>query len=233
MIKIHSLGPLVIEASTGYVPTKANALIVYVASQPGWTVVRPELASLLWFSKDDESGRHSLRNMLVEARKRFGKDVFLPSHSHVSLSKDHVWFDGDQFEALAASERMEDLIEACDLYRGEFLSDVDSYSDPWEEWLQCERNHRRDQIISVTSRLGKMASKGGKHSLAISTCKRMVAFDPLCEVSHRQMIWTYRRAGRNSDAVRFFRECKTLLRRELDVEPDPMTIAVMNEVVGT
>jgi DNA-binding SARP family transcriptional activator len=141
-----------------------------------------------------------------------------------------VWSDLARFDELSRSDNFEDLLEASDLHRGDFLDGVNLKSDPWEDWLTVMRRERREAVMRLLSRLARAASRAGIHPLAISTGRRLVDLDPLCEVSHRLVMHTYAAAGRRAEAVRFFGECAVMLKREIGVAPDEKTRLLLRDI---
>src|SRR5262245_60588173 len=48
---------------------KAQAIIAYLAAEPGMRASRDKLVSMLWSGRDDEHARNSLRQSLVSLRR--------------------------------------------------------------------------------------------------------------------------------------------------------------------
>jgi len=62
------------------------------------------------------------------------------------------------------------------------------------------------------------------------TAKRLLEIDPLQEVAHRTLIRHYADRGQVGLAVRQYQACAEILRQELQVEPDPETQALIEEI---
>jgi DNA-binding SARP family transcriptional activator/TolB-like protein len=233
-LSIGILGPLIIEIDggpLGKTPRKARALLAYLAAQAGRAVSRERLADLLWPYQGTEQARHSLRNCLLELRKALGAvadDHLVTDFSTCRVHAAEV--DLDRFERLARSQQPDDLREAGELYRGEFLADFIIDSEPFQEWLAAERDRTLDLVCGVLQRLSAQQDAAGESEAAVQAARRLVVLDPLSEIGHRALIRAYMRAGRRPEALRQYRNCTEILKRELDVAPDPETQALAKEI---
>ena len=122
------------------------------------------------------------------------------------------------------------MLAAAELYRGEFLSDFVIDSEPFQEWLASERDRALDLICGVLQRLTGLQDQAGEHEAAIISARRLALLDPLSEIGQRALIRAYARAGRRPEALRQYRTCAEILKRELGVAPDAETQALANEI---
>jgi DNA-binding SARP family transcriptional activator/TolB-like protein/tetratricopeptide (TPR) repeat protein len=231
---IGLLGPLVIEIDQrrlGKLPRKARALMAYLAAQGGRPVSRERLSDLLWPYQGSEQARHSLRNCLLELRKALAQGAarhLVAEFANCRLQD--IDTDVARFEQLSRSQERAELLAAAELYRGEFLSDFGIDSEPFQEWLSGERDRALDLICSVLQRLTGLQDKNGEHEAAIVSARRLALLDPLSEIGQRALIRAYARAGRRPEALRQYRTCAEILKRELGVAPDAETQALANEI---
>jgi DNA-binding SARP family transcriptional activator len=233
-LSIRVLGALVIESGDcrlGKVPKKARALLAFLAAQRGQPVSRERLADLLWPYQGSEQASHSLRNCLLELRKALGRNA--AEHlvaDFASCRLQEIGVDLDEFERLARSQQRTDLQGAADLYRGEFLTDFDVSSEPFQEWLATERDRTLGVICEVLHRLSTQQDAAGEYEAAIQSARRLVTLDPLSEFGQRALMRAYARAGRRGEALRQYKSCADTLKRELGVAPDAETQALANEI---
>ncbi len=231
---IGLLGPLVIEVGDcrlGKVPRKARALLAYLAAQGGRPVSRERLADLLWPYQGSDQARHSLRNCLLELRKALGpgaKRHLAAEFANCRLQE--IDLDSERFERLARSSNQAELAVAAELYRGEFLSDFVIDSEPFQEWLAAERDRTLDLICGVLQRLTVLQDEAGEYDAGIQSARRLAGLDSLSEIGQRALIRAYARAGRRPEALRQYRICTDILKRELGVAPDGETQALANEI---
>jgi DNA-binding SARP family transcriptional activator/TolB-like protein len=233
-LSIDVLGPLTIEIDgkgLGKTPRKARALLAYLAGQNGRAVSRERLADLLWPYQGTDQARHSLRNCLLELRKALGVGADTHLGTDFSTCRVHTAeVDLDRFERFARSQRSEDLRAAAELYRGEFLADFLVDSEPFQEWLAAERDRTLDLACSVLQRLSEQLDEAGERDAAIQAARRLVGLDPLSEIGHRALIRAYMHTGRRTEALRQYRHCTEILKRELDVAPDSETQSLAKEI---
>jgi DNA-binding SARP family transcriptional activator/TolB-like protein len=231
---IGLLGPLVIEHDQrrlGKLPRKARALLAYLAAQGGRPVSRERLSDLLWPYQGSDQARHSLRNCLLELRKALGESgaQCLAAEYAVCRLQD-IDTDVDRFEQLSRSKDRAELAAAAELYRGEFLTDFVIDSEPFQEWLASERDRTLDLVCGILQRLTALQDEAPEHEAAIKSARRLAALDPLSEIGQRALIRAYARAGRRPEALRQYRTCAEILKRELGVAPDAETQALANEI---
>jgi DNA-binding SARP family transcriptional activator/TolB-like protein len=233
-LSIGVLGPLVIERDDcrlGKVPKKARALLGYLAAQSGQAVSRERLADLLWPYQGSEQARHSLRNCLLELRKALGPSGACHLVADFANCRiDDVVVDLDRFERLSRSRDRPELQAAAELYRGEFLTDFDIDSEPFQEWLAAERDRTLALICDILQRLTAAQDAAGEADAAIQSGRRLVALDPLSEFGQRALMRAYARAGRRGEALRQYKSCAETLKRELGVAPDAETQALAHEM---
>jgi DNA-binding SARP family transcriptional activator/TolB-like protein len=233
-LTISILGSLVIESDNcrlGKVPKKARALLAFLAAQIGQPVTRERLADLLWPYQGSEQARHSLRNCLLELRKVLGRGT--DTHLIADFANCHLQdaiVDLDELQRLSRSQDRVDLQAAAQLYRGELLADFDINSEPFQEWLTVERDRTLAIVCDVLHRLSALQDAAGEYDPAIQTGRRLVALDPLSEFAQRALMRAYARAGRRGEALRQYKTCAEILKRELGVAPDVETQLLANEI---
>lgn len=232
---IGILGPLTIDREAlpiGRLPRKARALLGYLAAHSGRAASRESLADLLWPHQGPRQARHSLRTCLLQLRKGLGPSTaehLVIDGTECRLAD--VSVDADRFEELSRSRRPCDLREAAELYRGEFLTDCTIDSEPYQEWLVAARERNRGLAAEVLQRLCADLSALGETDAAIAYGCRLVALDPLSELTHRTLMRAYAEAGRRPEALRQFKSCAAILKRDLGVAPDAETQALARAIV--
>src|SRR5271156_3232273 len=231
---ISLLGPLLIENGDrrlGKVPRKARALLAYLAAQGARPVSRERLSDLLWPYQGSDQARQSLRNCLLELRRAFGESAGRHLAAEFANCRlQDVDVDIERFERLARLSDRSELLAAAELYRGEFFADFVIDSEPFQEWLAAERDRTLDLICSVLQRLTALQDEAGEHEAAIQSARRLAALDSLSEIGQRALIRAYAHAGRRPEALRQYRTCAEILKRELGVAPDVETQSLANEI---
>ena len=211
---------------------KARALLAYLAMNPGAPQPREMVADLLWGSRGQEQSRHSLRQMLVDLRKS------LPSRATAAFDDgDELFLDADlvdvdvlRFEKLVGVGTESALIDASELYRGEFLKGLTIREEGFEEWTAIQRSRLTETAVEALSKLVAIQAEKGERELAIQVALRLLAIDPLDESAHRWLMRIYADLGRREAALKQYEECKSLLMRELAIEPDDETRSLQSRI---
>ncbi len=224
------------EPVTGFVSSKAQALVFYLAATDH-PHTRESLAGLLWSDRPENAAKSSLRNALTNLRQLIGPYLDI-THQTVALHRDMPLYvdcerraaqlSGVQWDgSTAAAPAPEDLIalkETADLVQGDFLDGFYVADAPlFEEWMLAEREHLRLELEETLERLVRGYSLRGDFQAAIAIAHRWLARDPLREAAHRALMELYAWAGDRSAALRQYQTCVQILQEALGVEPAERT----------
>ena len=116
------------------------------------------------------------------------------------------------------------LEQALKLYRGDFLE------GHYHEWALAERERLRELSLQVMERLGKLEKAAGRYTKALDLALRLSRADPLNEAAHREVMRMHSILGQPDAALRQFEVCRQTLRQEMDLEPEPETLALAEEI---
>jgi DNA-binding SARP family transcriptional activator len=164
--------------------------------------------------------------------KALGDDqppLVLATRNQLSLDSDRVAVDVWQFERHVAADSLENLQQAAALYGSDLLDNLSFDDDALEAWCAAERTRLRDRFYEALATLTSHYSDTLNLDAAIETGRRLVGLDPLREDAHRSLMRIYQRVGRRADALKQYRLCVDILRRELNVEPEPATTRLYHE----
>jgi DNA-binding SARP family transcriptional activator len=214
---------------------KTSALIAYLAVHPAQRFLRDHVAALLWGDHSDQHARHTLRQILFELRRILppGLTTFLVVDSqHISLDLTGAQVDVVCFERLAVEGRPDALAACLRLYTGEFLEGFAVDAAAFEEWLSAERGRLHELAIDAGARLLAHQMAAEDVEPAIQTALRLLALDPLQEVTHRSLMRLYARQGRRASACRQYQRCVDVLRRELGTAPDLSTSRLYAKILA-
>ncbi len=203
---------------------KARALLAYLAIRAGATHSRQQLSAMLWEEADEELARTSLRQVLTVLRKAMRVRAALRVDAEsVALDTTVVVTDLAAFrDALAAGTRAS-FQDAIARYRGELLEGFDARSSTFDEWLSSQRIVLRQQMSDALQQLTQLCAANDDTDGALNACSRLVALEPLNEAAHRTLMRLHAARYRYTEALQQYRRCRAVLRRELDVAPDPAT----------
>ena len=210
---------------------KSLALLAYLAVERGGHS-RESLSALLWPDTDQSSAFKNLRQVLWEIQKTIGEGWLVVERDRVELSTEHMWLDVHEFESLFArgcaesdpALRVRLLADATKLYRNHFLTGF-SLKDahPFNDWAYAEAEQLRQTFSTVLSKLAEDFSAIGQATQAIPHVRRLVGLDPLNEAAHRQLMEVYWLAGQPNAALKQYQDCEQILRKELNLDPQPET----------
>ncbi|MEQ1805951.1 MAG: AAA family ATPase [Burkholderiaceae bacterium] len=191
---------------------KDAALLALLAL--GGATPRARVAALLWPDVDDEHARNSLRQRLFRLHRGAAADVVLAGD--VLQLAAHV-----EHDLAALPARLEADPHAA---AGELLGNLD-FADSTElaEWIDVVREQwavtRRDALAEIAGRL-----EGERQiARALLYAERLVADDPFMEHAHRRVMRLHYLRGDRSAALAAYEHARSVLRRELQVDPGQET----------
>lgn len=219
---------------------KEQALLVYLACQPGKRFSRDHLATLLWGETSPDRTRYNLRRALWRLRSAL-EEVGLSPDTCLTTDDSWVsvpdfaptWIDVLEFEEAfeSASHRLEAQFsptsegvrrvrDSLDLYRGEFMAGFSiSQAPDFEHWILIERERLFQLLLRALTTLIQSFIAWGRRDEGITVCQRLLELDPLQEDIHRLLMRLYWDTGRRTHALRQYRRCRQILNQELAVEP--------------
>ena len=213
---------------------KTRALLAFLALQNGTRQSRERLAALLWEDADAELARSSLRQALTALRRA------LPAKLHTLLDADtqqvalnlaQVQVDVHSLRTLLVEGTLASLKAARTLAADTLLEGFDAHSGAFEEWVAAERRSLRRDLTAAAGKLAELSREAGDVDGEVDALNWLLSLEPLQEGAHRELMACFARAGRYTEALRQYQLCRTVLRRELDLAPDPATEALYRELM--
>jgi predicted ATPase/DNA-binding SARP family transcriptional activator len=234
-LALHLLGPpqlTIDKTSISFNRRKSLALMAYLSMERDQHR-RESLSSLLWPDTDQSNAFKNLRQVLWEIQQILGDGWLVADRETVCLD-DHadVWLDVREFNSLISQSNSQDditlrrslLADAAHLYRHHFLAGF-SLKDahPFNDWAFAESEGLRNKLANVLRRLSEDYLALGQSREAIPHARRLVSLDPLDESAHRQLMEVYLQAGQHTAALKQYQTCEQILRKELNLDPQPET----------
>lgn len=204
------------------------ALLAYLAAADAVAVRREKLIALLWPESDESSARHSLSQLLYALRHDLGADAIAVDAETVRLDPNVVASDARDFEQALREGRFGDAVE---LYRGAFLEDfhVDDAPD-LDRWIDTERSRLAFACARALDRLAQDAETSRDFHRAVEWLRRRVALDPADARATLKLMQALAAIGDRDGALRVARVYQSLLRDEIEAEPDPAIGRFMEEL---
>src|SRR5205807_1298621 len=234
---------------------KALALLVYLAVDGG-THPHKTLSESFWPELDAEHGRAALRATLLELRKLLERSHGPGEPAHLLIERDmlgveqgsSLLLDLRLVEAaskqlargtppLADQAREELLVQlerATGVARGPFLAGFTLRdSQFFDDWMRQERESWHLRLHQLFDALSMLYERAGDAERAIEAVTRWLSFDPLNEEGYRRLMRLRFSQGDRVGALRAYARGRAVLADELQVEPEPETVALAKRIRHT
>lgn len=211
---------------------KSLALLAYLAIERGQHQ-RDLLSSLLWPDYEQSKAFANLRQALWEIQKSIGENWLNTEHDRIGLNEDaDIWLDVAQFKSLLdQSHNQQDvplrvslLADSTKLYRNHFLTGF-SLKDahPFNDWAFAEAEELRLNLSEILIKLSNDYCSLGQAKQAIPFARRLISLDSLNESAHQLLMEVYIQAGQHNAALKQYQSLEQILRKELNLDPQPET----------
>lgn len=212
--------------------SKVVAMLASLALAPSGAFTRRDrLAGLLWPELDQAHARTALRKAVHLARGILGDDSIINrGDEELALGADHLWCDAVD---LRQSIERGLLGRAVDLYRGDLMPGfyLPECHD-FDGWLESQRASLLEEVVAACWALAKVLETGNHGTDAVKHAKKAARLAWSDERVLRRSIEMLVRLGDRAGAVRAYDDFCRRLRKELDAEPSPETVRLMESVRG-
>jgi DNA-binding SARP family transcriptional activator len=231
---------------------KALALLAYLAVEGGMHT-RKALSEAFWPELDAEHGRAALRATLLELRRLLERAHGPDEQSHLWVERDMLALDQnnppflDLYLVEAASKQTgeahthecntlvkEQFEQAMRMARGPFLASFTLRdSQFFDDWARQQREYWHLRTQHLFERLSHLYEQAGEREQAIGVVTRWLRFDPLSEEGYRRQMRLRFALGDRVGALRAYATCRAVLVDELQIEPEPETMALAKHLRHT
>jgi TolB-like protein len=214
---------------------KGVGLLACLALADGKPVGRDQLCALLWSNRQTAQARASLRQLLVDLRRDFGRasDVFhIETDGAISCNGTAILSDVAEFHRFRLADDRQTLERAFALRRGQFIEGPMPADTAFAEWLDDNRRSLDNLWCEATARLLRVLEREGDHRRSLEVAGRLLSVDPLCELAHQLVIRAHLAMNNRSFALKHYREFREKLDRELGVEPDALTQQILMDAAA-
>jgi DNA-binding SARP family transcriptional activator len=225
MLRFQLLGGLLITLDekpvTGFISSKTQALLCYLALNRRQPHLRASLAALFWGDMPDEDAATNLRQSIANLKKLL-EPYFEITRQSIQFNTDRpYWLDVQAFEESHDPQ----------LYRGELLAGFGLPDTPdFDDWITTERERLHELALTTLRKAAATALMDGQDEAGIHSLKRLLALDPLQEKAHRALMLALALNGQRSAALSQYEICRTILKRELAVEPEAETTSLYHQI---
>ena len=180
---------------------------------------------------------HRLRKILEpDMDPHAGSSFIVLKDNRISLDTQSCWVDVEAFlsvcdviRQLKCDEDDNDLLAACrradEIYGGDFLPE-----EPYLSWVETKRTALKAQYFAVLLEMTELFIRRNDLAEATRYCRCAVQVDPLAEQAFQQLMRLLHRQGRNSAALKVYRDLTKNLAGELDTGPDPQTSQIYEQI---
>ena len=220
MVQVQVLGPIkafedgrAIEVGG---PTQRRLLAALAAHAPESTTTL-NLIEYLWGDDPPPSAPASLQSYVSRLRRALGSDAIVTVPGGYKLDE-RVELDANEFLAGSASlpedptQRSSAIERLLQMWRGAAMEGFDQ--------LDFATGKLDETRLGLEEELGRLHSRAGKHSDAVSVFRRLTRAHPLRESAWTGFALALNDAGRQAEAIRALDEYRELLA-DLGLDPGP------------
>jgi DNA-binding SARP family transcriptional activator/energy-coupling factor transporter ATP-binding protein EcfA2 len=225
-VGIDVLGPLTIEGDQKALGRRDRVVLAALAVHPGDVVSAEELADVLWGEQLPPSWPKVVQGCVMRLRKVLGAHAIetLPLGYRLAVPLDEI--DAQRFERgvgrardlLAAGEPERSalvLADALTLWRGRPLTELDSWDTARIEASRLTELRHTAEELYVESAL-----RSGQQDKVLAKAQALVAEAPLRERRWVLLATAQYQAGRQGEALRTIHRLRTVLNRDLGLDPN-------------
>jgi DNA-binding SARP family transcriptional activator len=203
-------------------PHSSERLLAFLAlaARP---LLRGYVAGVLWLESSEERALANLRSALWRLR-RAGANVVIAAGDQLALAS-HVDVD---FRALIAWAREAERAPEIEPDRlDQLLAARELLADWYDDWTIAERERFRNIRLHALEACCHRLAASGDHARAVEAGLAAVGEESLRESAQRALIAAYLAEGNAADALRQYASFRSLLWRELGVDPSPLLEAMV------
>jgi DNA-binding SARP family transcriptional activator len=211
-----------------------QALVAYVGLQASMVCDREQLATLFWGDTGDANARHSLSQALLVLRKKlelYPPGLLTTDRASVRFVESEVWIDVRYFDHLISIGGPKSIAQAVALFKSGFLEGFHSGAPAFDDWADNERSRLWMLYRSAVEQYAENLSMPSER--VIEAIIRLSSHDQFDESVHRLMLRTLTQRFGSPAALAYAEKVKKLLNRELGVDPDPATAALVADIRAT
>jgi DNA-binding SARP family transcriptional activator len=204
-------------------PLSSQRVLAFLAMQ-----LRPQsrcyVAATLWMNCDEERAGASLRSALWRIN-RCGHPLIAADARALRLVPDVVV---DLRESATSAQKVLRGEAKGGAVRVDELTAGDLLPGWYDDWVVTEREHFRQLRLHALEKLCEQLTDEGCFGEAVEAGLAAVSGEPLRESAHRVLIRAHLTEGNLGEAIRQYDACREVLRRELGIDPSPITQALLS-----
>ena len=234
---IAVLGPLRVDGDASLLAPRDGVVLEALLLRPGDVVSAERLADAMWGDAPPATWNKVLQGSVMRLRKVLGAGAIETSAAGYRLTTPADEVDAHRFERMV--RRSQELLtlgehdraayvsgEALALWRGPALRELERWDPGRVEAGRLEELRLDAEEIRLEASL-----RAGRHREVLAETQARVAEAPLRERRWALLALAQYQAGRQGDALRTLHQARTVLVRELGVEPGPDLVALEQAIL--
>lgn len=197
-------------------------------------VTKEEIGNAFWPDFTIDTMRVRFKNSIYRLRHALGSEsiAFIDDYYRFNRTLEFD-YDAENFSqelllAQIAAENEEKILhyrQAIALYRGAYLPKLDY------EWVFIQREQYHQAFITGITNLINLLIQTKQYQAAIHYADRAIEEDPCYEEAYRSAMLAFSALGNRAAVSRQFEKCRSMLKKELDLEPAPQTNALYKSLM--
>jgi len=227
---------------------KVRALFIYLVAESRQKFQRSHLAGLLWSDIPDEQAMHNLRqaiSLLRKALQEEGQSIIFADRDQVGIHPGaNLRVDILDFTVLIEKAychhknqhglgtiNIVALKKALQLYQNPFLDRYHLNVSPlFDEWLLITREKFDTLAVEGLAYLADYYECRDEKTSAIQMLRKIIHIMPWDESAHYQLIQLLAHDQQWSTALKQYASLVQYLKNDLNVSPEPKTVALFEQV---
>lgn len=198
---------------------KPLALLAILAGAGDLGVTRDKMAVYLWPEGEPDKVRGALKQTLYMLRQDLADPELIVSGGDLRLNPASIEVDLWAFEAAITAGQPETAVE---LYRGPFLDGFYVDDAPqFERWVEVQRDRLARRFAGQIELLALQAMGQNRPRVAVDWWLKLTAQDALDARAISGLLHACLADGDRPSAIRYAERHMSLLRKELEITPDP------------
>ena len=236
-LSLHLLGEFGLQTQAGnsinITSRKARVLLGYLASRPGYSVSRVDLARMLWERHDDQQALTNLRQTLSVLNQLLNHDHpgWLIKHSgFLALNPDSFEIDIDLIQREPITTEYKHLESVVAMFSGAFLEGMAFHEEALSTWLDQQRQSLECLNIELRKRLLDLQINADNFADAVSNAETLVQLNPVDEASHCQLMSIFSSLGQRHRVMRQYQKCCQTLEQYQLGQPQETTLLLFQSL---
>ena len=240
-LQIKTLGEFSLQAGENRISDCDNRsrkvwmMIAYLLCKRDRVVTQSELIDRVW--GDDPASSNPENTLKVTLHRARGMlDKLWPDAGHELIlrrNSGYIWncgidmeLDVERFEQLCGKSEPEAMLEALELYRGEFLGKLSTGA-----WVVPLMTHYHNLYIQTLLRVLPLLMEQGRHREAGELCRAAVPMEPYHEQLHQHWMTALLAQGDTKGVSAVYEDLRTRLFHDFGITPNEQTRDIYRKAV--